>query len=151
MTAGGDGVSLGQKQLIAFMRAVLREPEILILDEATANIDTVTEQLLEQILASCPPSTTKVVIAHRLNTIENADEIFFINAGEVARAGFLRSCGGDAHARKEGELERLTVAWRTPPGSESSCDIFESHFLQSRTERPHGPALSSTPPISSPL
>ena len=53
------------------------------LDEATANIDTVTEQLLEQILRELPPSTTKVIIAHRLNTIENADEIFFINAGEI--------------------------------------------------------------------
>jgi ATP-binding cassette subfamily B protein len=89
VTAGGDGVSLGQKQLVAFMRAVLREPEILVLDEATANIDTVTEQLLEQILRELPSSTTKVVIAHRLNTIENADEIFFINAGEITPAGSM--------------------------------------------------------------
>ena len=89
VTAGGESVSLGQKQLIAFMRAVLREPEILILDEATANIDTVTEQLLEQILRELPSSTTKVVIAHRLNTIENADEIFFINNGELTRAGSM--------------------------------------------------------------
>ena len=89
MTAVGEGVSLGQKQLIAFIRAVLREPEILILDEATANIDTVTEQLLEQILRELPSTTTKVVIAHRLNTIENADEIFFINAGELTPAGSM--------------------------------------------------------------
>jgi ATP-binding cassette subfamily B protein len=89
VAAGGDDVSLGQKQLIAFMRAVLREPEILVLDEATANIDTVTEQLLEQILRELPVSTTKVVIAHRLNTIENADEIFFINAGEITPAGSM--------------------------------------------------------------
>jgi ATP-binding cassette subfamily B protein len=89
VTAAGEGVSLGQKQLIAFIRAVLREPEILILDEATANIDTVTEQLLEQILRGLPASTTKVVIAHRLNTIENADEIFFINAGEITPAGSM--------------------------------------------------------------
>lgn len=85
----GDSVSLGQKQLIAFMRAVLRNPSLLILDEATANIDTVTEQLLEDILRKLPASTTRVIIAHRLNTIENADEIFFINAGEVNRAGSL--------------------------------------------------------------
>ena len=82
-------MSLGQKQLIAFMRAVLREPEILVLDEATANIDTVTEQLLEQILRELPSATTKVVIAHRLNTIENADEIVFINAGEITPAGSI--------------------------------------------------------------
>jgi len=89
VTTIGDAVSLGQKQLIAFMRAVLREPEILVLDEATANIDTVTEQLLEQILRELPASTTKVVIAHRLNTIENADQIFFINAGDIALAGSM--------------------------------------------------------------
>ena len=89
LTASGDAVSLGQKQLIAFMRAVLRNPELLILDEATANIDTVTEQLLEDILRNLPATTTKVIIAHRLNTIENADEIFFVNGGEVLRAGSM--------------------------------------------------------------
>ncbi len=85
----GDGVSLGQKQLIAFMRAVLRKPELLILDEATANIDTVTEQLLDSILRNLPSTTTKVIIAHRLNTIADANEIFFVNSGKVTRAGSL--------------------------------------------------------------
>lgn len=89
LAAGGDTASLGQKQLIAFMRAVLRSPELLILDEATANIDTVTEQLLETILRNLPASTTKVVIAHRLNTIKSADEIFFVNAGTAVRAGSM--------------------------------------------------------------
>ncbi|HEX5552575.1 MAG TPA: ABC transporter ATP-binding protein, partial [Chitinophagaceae bacterium] len=89
VTSGGDTLSLGQKQLIAFIRAVLRDPEILILDEATANIDTVTEQLLEEILKKLPGTTTRVIIAHRLNTIENADEIFFVNAGEVTAAGSM--------------------------------------------------------------
>lgn len=83
----GDGISLGQRQLIAFMRAVLRKPDLLILDEATANIDTVTEQLLEETLEKLPPSTTKVIIAHRLNTIENADDIFFVNNGTLTEAG----------------------------------------------------------------
>lgn len=86
----GDSISLGQKQLIAFMRAVLRNPELLILDEATANIDTVTEQLLDEILQNLPETTTRIIIAHRLNTIENADEIFFINAGQMVRAGSLQ-------------------------------------------------------------
>src|SRR6188472_817011 len=90
VTSTGEGLSLGQKQIVAFMRAVLREPELLILDEATANIDTVTEQLLERILRDLPASTTKVVIAHRLNTIANADEILFINAGEITRAGSMQ-------------------------------------------------------------
>lgn len=92
VSSSGETISLGQRQLIAFMRAVLRHPDILILDEATANIDTVTEQLLEEILRKLPLHTTKVIIAHRLNTIENADEIFFVNSGEVTRAGSL----GDA-------------------------------------------------------
>lgn len=83
----GDGISLGQKQLVAFMRAILRKPELLILDEATANIDTVTEQQLESILGNLPATTTRVIIAHRLNTIENADEIFFVNSGEIIAAG----------------------------------------------------------------
>ncbi len=87
ITSGGDTMSLGQKQIIAFIRAVLRKPDFLILDEATANIDTVTEELLEGILAQLPPETTKVIIAHRLNTISNADEIFFVNGGTVTEAG----------------------------------------------------------------
>ncbi len=82
-----DSVSLGQKQLIAFMRAVLRHPDLLILDEATANIDTLTENLLEDILEHLPETTTRVIIAHRLNTIESADEIFFVNDGRISRAG----------------------------------------------------------------
>ena len=87
--SSGDSISLGEKQLLAFARAVIRKPQLLILDEATANIDTVTEQLLEIILQKLPESTTKVIIAHRLNTIENADEIFFVNSGEVIPAGSL--------------------------------------------------------------
>jgi ATP-binding cassette subfamily B protein len=83
----GDMVSLGQKQIIAFMRAVLRKPEILILDEATANIDTVTEQVLGEILEKLPQETTRIVIAHRLNTIKNADEIFFVNGHHITNAG----------------------------------------------------------------
>jgi len=90
VSASGGSLSLGQKQLIAFIRAVLRHPKLLILDEATANIDTVTEQLLGKILDRLPKSTTRVVIAHRLNTIENADEIFFVNSGTVTRAGSLK-------------------------------------------------------------
>jgi ATP-binding cassette subfamily B protein len=82
-------LSLGERQLIAFIRAVLRKPEILILDEATANIDTVTEKILEDVLKKLPKETTRVIIAHRLNTIENADGIFFVNGGEIQEAGSM--------------------------------------------------------------
>lgn len=87
VSSKGESMSLGQRQLIAFVRALLREPELLILDEATANIDTVTEQLLGEILAKLPAQTTQIIIAHRLNTIEKADEIFFVNAGQIIQAG----------------------------------------------------------------
>jgi len=90
VSSGSDNISLGQKQLIAFMRAVLRNPQLLILDEATANIDTITEQLLSAILNNLSKETTVVIIAHRLNTIENADEIFFVNSGELIRAGTMQ-------------------------------------------------------------
>lgn len=90
VASGGDDMSLGSKQVIAFIRAILREPDLLILDEATANIDTVTEQLLDEILKKLPQETTLVIIAHRLNTIESADEIFFVNMGEVIPAGSLQ-------------------------------------------------------------
>ncbi len=89
VASSGNSISLGQKQLIAFIRAALRSPELLILDEATANIDTVTEQLLEEILAKLPPQTTKVIIAHRLNTIDKVDQIFFVNSGAIALAGSM--------------------------------------------------------------
>lgn len=89
ISSNSGGLSLGQKQLIAFMRIVLRKPEILILDEATANVDTVTEKLLDDILNHLPGQTTKIIIAHRLNTIETADEIFFVNEGEIKHAGSI--------------------------------------------------------------
>ena len=84
-----EGLSLGQRQAVAFLRAVLRRPQLLILDEATANIDTVTESALAALLERLPESTTLVVIAHRLNTIENADAILFVNAGRVQLAGSM--------------------------------------------------------------
>src|SRR3984885_8395967 len=89
VTTSGNSISLGQKQLIAFMRAALKKPELLILDEATANIDTVTEELLQEILDKLPKTTTKVIIAHRLNTISNVDQIFFVNSGEITLAGSM--------------------------------------------------------------
>ncbi|MES2623164.1 MAG: ABC transporter ATP-binding protein [Patescibacteria group bacterium] len=87
VSQNGAGLSIGQKQLISFMRAILREPKLLILDEATANIDTVTEALLNKTLEALPAETTKIIIAHRLNTIKEADEIMFVNGHHVTPAG----------------------------------------------------------------
>jgi ATP-binding cassette, subfamily B, bacterial len=76
-------LSLGQKQLISFFRIILREPEILILDEATANIDTITETAIETIISKQSQIKLKIIIAHRLNTVKNADKVFYINSGQV--------------------------------------------------------------------
>lgn len=83
VTPTTEMISLGQKQLISFLRAIIRRPELLIMDEATANIDTITEGLLQQIIDKLPPATTKIIIAHRFNTIKKADEIYFVNNGQV--------------------------------------------------------------------
>lgn len=96
----GDEISLGQKQIIAFMRAVIRRPDLLILDEATANIDTITEQLLDEIIKKLPKKTVKIIIAHRLNTIENADEIFFINGRSIIKAGSMEDALTLLHNQK---------------------------------------------------
>lgn len=81
-----NAISIGQKQIISFIRVLLRRPQLLILDEATANIDTVTEQNLQDIINQLPDTTTKVIIAHRLNTIKKADQIFFISQGILTPA-----------------------------------------------------------------
>jgi ATP-binding cassette, subfamily B, bacterial len=83
VTNNSENISLGQKQIINFMRVILRNPSFLILDEATANLDTVTEQSLQEILDGLPESTTKMIIAHRLNTIKTADQVFMVGGGKV--------------------------------------------------------------------
>lgn len=78
-----QNISQGQKQIINFIRVILREPKILILDEATANLDTITEQYLQQSLDGLGNDVTKVIIAHRLNTIKDADQILLVGNRKV--------------------------------------------------------------------
>lgn len=78
-----ENISLGQKQIINFLRVILRKPEFLILDEATANLDTITESYLQQILYNLSADTTMVIIAHRLNTVKNVDVKFQVGGGRV--------------------------------------------------------------------
>lgn len=84
---GGGTLSGGQRQLVSFARAVLADPRILILDEATSNIDTRTEALIQEALGTLLRDRTSVVIAHRLSTIRNADLILVIESGRVAERG----------------------------------------------------------------
>ncbi|MFL5625048.1 MAG: ABC transporter ATP-binding protein [Ktedonobacteraceae bacterium] len=83
----GRNLSVGQRQLISFARALLADPRILILDEATANIDTVTELLVQQGLRRLLHNRTALVIAHRLSTIKGADCIIVLEAGRIAEQG----------------------------------------------------------------
>ncbi|HYH02491.1 MAG TPA: ABC transporter ATP-binding protein [Bacillota bacterium] len=83
----GSSLSVGQRQLIAFARALIRDPKILILDEATSSIDTQTEQQLQQALQEILPGRTAFIIAHRLSTIRKADRIIVIDQGQIAEVG----------------------------------------------------------------
>ena len=84
---GGATLSQGQRQLLAFARAVIADPRVLILDEATANIDTRTEAIIQKALATLLAGRTSVVIAHRLSTIRNADLILVVDAGRIVEQG----------------------------------------------------------------
>ncbi len=84
---GGATLSQGQRQLVAFARAVLADPRILILDEATANIDTRTEATIQRALGTLLAGRTSVVIAHRLSTIRSADLILVVDAGRIIERG----------------------------------------------------------------
>jgi ATP-binding cassette, subfamily B, multidrug efflux pump len=84
---GGVNLSVGQRQLLCIARAILADPRILILDEATANVDTVTEGLIQDALERLMRGRTAIVIAHRLSTIRHADVICVVDDGRIAEQG----------------------------------------------------------------
>ncbi|HKP37333.1 MAG TPA: ABC transporter ATP-binding protein [Pyrinomonadaceae bacterium] len=83
----GAGLSVGQKQLISFARALAFDPALLILDEATSSIDTETEQLIQQAIARVMRNRTSVIVAHRLSTIQRAENIIVMHHGEIREQG----------------------------------------------------------------
>jgi ATP-binding cassette subfamily B protein len=99
---GGDLLSVGQKQLVSLARAILAQPEIFIMDEATSSVDTLTEDLIQRGMATLMHDRTSVIIAHRLSTIKRADRILVIEAGRIVEMG--------SHAellRQRGQYYRL--------------------------------------------
>ena len=84
---GGDLLSTGEKQLISFARAVLADPKILILDEATASVDTMTEAKIQAAMESVTAGRTSLMIAHRLSTVRNADVILVVRDGKIVEQG----------------------------------------------------------------
>ncbi len=83
----GSTFSAGQRQLLSFARAIAHNPSILVLDEATANIDTNTEELIQQSIENISKERTTLIIAHRLSTISNADKIILLDKGEIVEIG----------------------------------------------------------------
>ena len=87
LTERGQNLSQGQRQLLAFARVLAADPEILVLDEATANIDTETELLIQEAVERLTKGRTSIIIAHRLQTIQEADRVLVLNQGQVAEIG----------------------------------------------------------------
>ena len=90
MREGGAGLSAGERQLISIARALLADPRILILDEATSNIDRPTEILIERALDRLLRGRTSIIIAHRLSTVRRADEILVVDHGRIVQRGTER-------------------------------------------------------------
>ena len=106
----GGGLSIGQKQLLAFARTMVSNPRILILDEATSSIDTGTELLVQEGIEALLKGRTSFVIAHRLSTIQKADRIFVIDNGGIVEEGNAREL-----IAKKGAYYRLHMAQMTLP------------------------------------
>ena len=83
----GENLSIGQRQLVSFARAIAHNPRLLILDEATASIDSKFENLIQSALETLLKGRTAIVIAHRLSTIRNSDKIVVLKNGEIAEQG----------------------------------------------------------------
>ncbi|WP_423409468.1 ABC transporter ATP-binding protein [Heyndrickxia sp. MSNUG] len=106
------GISQGQKQLLSIARAILADPSILILDEATSSIDTITELKIQEALQHLMKGRTTFIIAHRLNTIKNADQIIVIESGQIIEKGSheeLLGHKGFYHGLYTSQLEKKTL------------------------------------------
>ncbi|KAJ2345817.1 Multidrug resistance-associated protein 1 [Coemansia sp. RSA 2671] len=87
VSEGGENFSLGQRQLVCLARVLLRQPKILVLDEATANVDHETDNAIQQIVLSSVQKMTVISIAHRLQTVASYDRVFVIDDGQVVESG----------------------------------------------------------------
>jgi ATP-binding cassette subfamily B protein len=99
LKAGGGGLSAGQAQLLALARVFLRDPGIVVLDEASSRLDPATEQQLERAISRLLAARTAIIIAHRLATVERADRVLILDAGRVVEFGPRTALAGDAASR----------------------------------------------------
>jgi ABC-type multidrug transport system fused ATPase/permease subunit len=122
----GQNLSVGQRQLISFARAVLADPRILILDEATANVDTRTEVVIQRALKKLLKGRTSLVIAHRLSTVRGSDRVVVVDGGQIVEAGkhdeLLARDGLYARLYRMTYLERKRDGDSPGPGESPSAD-----------------------------
>ena len=102
LTESGSNLSQGQRQLLSIARAILKDPKILILDEATSSVDTRTEMNIQSAMVALMKNRTSLIIAHRLSTIRDADVIVVISGGQVVEAG-----NHDDLLARKGEYHKL--------------------------------------------
>jgi ATP-binding cassette subfamily B protein/subfamily B ATP-binding cassette protein MsbA len=123
--AGENGVNLsvGQRQMISFARALLADPQILILDEATSSVDTATEKQIEKGLQRLMEGRTTFVIAHRLSTIVNADQIVVMDSGRIVEQGSHE----ELLARGGRYFELYTMQWAVAPGNVAADRPFSDN------------------------
>ena len=113
----GRNVSMGQRQLISFARALVADPQILILDEATANIDSFTEQAIQKALKVLFAGRTGLVIAHRLTTVRDADQIIVLQPRPDRRGGTPRSSWSPPADLRAAVPPLATAPSTSPPGA----------------------------------
>jgi ATP-binding cassette subfamily B protein len=99
LEAGGGGLSAGEAQLLAFTRIFLRDPGLVILDEASSRLDPATEQLIEHAVDRLMSDRTGIVIAHRLATVTRADDILILDGGEIVEYGPRQALADDPESR----------------------------------------------------
>ena len=112
LAESGSDLSAGQRQLLAIARAVLADPKILILDEATSSVDTRTEMYIQQAMVALMKNRTSLIIAHRLSTIRDADKIVVVKNGVICEAGDhdeLLALGGEYHKLYQNQFAGIAI------------------------------------------
>jgi ABC-type multidrug transport system fused ATPase/permease subunit len=99
LTSGGQGLSAGEAQLLALTRVFLRDPKLIILDEASSRLDPATEQLLERAIDRLMHNRTGMIIAHRLSTVQRADDVLILENGRIAEWGQRAVLANDPRSR----------------------------------------------------